>query len=162
MIPEWVDSLASYLRWFDQVVEGSGGHLSHPPSGSLEVELAEQARVDLRGRECFESLYFPKHRLDFWGGVRLEFSLIVLEWYDHDDVWDRDVEDYDYSFSVMEASGQLIVRYDRHGDDDHHGVGVLHRHVGLPDGGELIEPAPEWDIEQAVDLARELAVQRAK
>ena len=94
--PRRFRTLDEYLRWFERLVERSGGALQDPP---LKWNFAYTSSGRLRG------LVIYRQQLHFGDGTVLVFSAFV----------NSQLDCPDYSYHYQSEDGELIWRFDKHG-----------------------------------------------
>jgi hypothetical protein len=143
-IPQWVDDLHQYQRWFERTIECSGG-IPDP-----HYLIAEQWGVsEVLGIRYEHGFTIERQELIFPGMGVLTVRLVVAEHLDYE-YQHIDFEHVWYGYTFRSESQRLIWRYDKH--DDHHGVGECHVHLPRGVRGEIVRPAPEVDLQDVIEM----------
>lgn len=144
MVPEWVDDVASLLRWLEEIGEASGGILETPD----HIGVGEGLLKEDPDRGEVEVLIIDDHRVRFPEDDSVLIFGMVIEVPVEAAGW---IDIVEYNFHYQDASDRLIWRYDKHPGEEHIAGGLTHVHIGHP---RNIQAAGEMGLDDAFNLIR--------
>lgn len=147
LVPEWVDDVASLLRWLEQTGETSGGVLESPDHLGVGTGLlkTDPAIGDV------EVLLIDDHRVRFPQDESVLIFGMIIEVPVPGASTGGWVDIVDYNFHYQDVNDRLIRRYDKHPGEEHVVGGLTHVHIGAE---RNIHRAPEVGLDDAFEMIR--------